>query len=1124
MLSPSIITPNDTITELVNLFQAKLNFEPSNSIFSKNKTKILKGLKGSSLSLLLCAIGNTKPIVFIANDIDDAAYIYNDLDGLVGENNVLFFPSSYKRAIKYGHKDEANIVLRAITLSAISNSLKTGSLMPIIITYPEAIAESVISIDSLKQNNITIEKNQRICMQELIDHLVSWGYKRVDYVYDPGQFAVRGSILDLFNFSKENPYRIDFFDMEIDSIRMFEVESQLSISSVDQITIIPDISNFVGQSSLFSILSDQTQLFSRDGISWKERIEYIYNDKPIQENDDSFKNLSEMRSVLLPPITIISEEKRFSRWQIIGKEDYNITFNIDDQPIFDKNLSDFFSFLNDLIGRKYNIYISTKDKLQYDRIIDIIKDRELLDNSLKEIKHIPISLHSGFIDNNSLIAVFTDHQLFNRYHKYNLRSDKVRSGKITFTLKDLNTFSNGDYVVHIDHGIGQFAGLMTMYHGKNKQEVVKLIYKGGDTVYVNLYNLHKLSHYKSRDTIGNVTLSTLGSGAWYKLKERAKTKVKDIARDLIKLYRARMNSSGFAFSPDSYLQHEMEASFIYEPTPDQQKAVIEVKSDMEKPYPMDRLLTGDVGFGKTEVAIRAAFKAVTDGKQVAVLVPTTLLAWQHYNSFKRRLRSFPITTEYISRGRTSKDIKDILLKLKNGEIDIIIGTHRLTSGDVEFKSLGLLIIDEEQKFGVATKERIRKTKVNVDTLTMSATPIPRTLQFSLMGARDLSNISTPPPNRYPVETISTRFSSENIREAIKFELSRNGQIFFVHNRVQNIEQIVTYISSIVPDAKVCCAHGQMKNSEMEKITTQFANHEYDVLVATTIIENGIDIPNANTIIINDAHKYGLSTLHQLRGRVGRGDRKAFCFLLTPPMAGLSDEARRRIQSIEDFSDLGSGIKIAIQDLDQRGAGNVLGAEQSGFVMSMGYETYQKVFEEAIKELKDSEFSDIQISNSKKNCTKYVVDTIFDTDLHLYLPSQYVPTDSERLLLYRELDNLSTEEEVLSFKSRLIDRFGQIPNNVDELILVPVLRTLAGRLGIEKLVLRNSMLSINLIQDETHYFYDSVEFYKLISYIKDNTNRCEISQRGDKKIIRIHNIAYISEAIELLKGILNMEMK
>lgn len=1101
---------NDICTDVLNKISE--TFPNVSDYIDNNQTKQLYNLSGSALPIFMYKIWEKYPVIYIADNYDEAGYIYSDLSNISNDDSVLLFPSSYKRAIKYGHKDDANVVCRNNTIRILADCKRKKILPPIIVTYPEAIAESVSTEEVLSDNILYIRNKESIDYNNIIKKLAQWDYTKVDYVYEAGQFATRGSILDIFTYCNDNPYRIDFFGDEVESIRVFEIESQLSVETLSEISIMPDISKLVSNNSVLSLLPISTQLFSRDNEFWKDKIRFIYEDSPTQNDYECFDDISEIRRILCNPTDTINQSERLSKWILsnrIGSEK-RLNFDIKPQENYKRNFDSLSDDIKKLIDRKYKVFISTKDTEQYERVLSILSERGV---DKLQINILPIILHSGFIDNNSRVAIFTEHQLFDRYYKYNLSSDKIRSGKITLTLKELNSFNVGDYIVHSDHGIGRFDGLISIDNGTTKQEAVKIIYNGGDSIYVSIHSLHKLSHYKSKDTIAEIRLSSLGSGAWQKLKDKTKSKVKDIARDLIKLYKQRIGSQGFAFSPDCYMQKEMEAGFIFEPTPDQYKACEDIKRDMEKPYPMDRLLVGDVGFGKTEVAIRAAFKAVQDGKQVAVLVPTTLLAWQHYNNFTKRLKDMPVNIDYISRGRSSAEIKNILKNLKEGNIDIIIGTHRLTSNDVSFKSLGLLIIDEEQKFGVATKEKLRKIQVNVDTLTMSATPIPRTLQFSLIGARDFSNIQTAPPNRYPIDTIITRFNEQNIREAIEFELSRNGQVFFVHNKVHNIAQIASYISDIVPNVRVCFAHGQMPSKQMEDITTKFALKEFDVLVATTIIENGIDIPNANTIIINDAHNYGLSELHQLRGRVGRGNKKAFCFLLTPPLHSISSEAKKRVQAIESFSDLGSGIKIALQDLDQRGAGNALGAEQSGFIASLGYETYQKVFEEAVRELKEDEFSDIYVSESKEK--GYVAETVFETDLNLAIDDTYVPTDKERILLYRELDNLKTEKDISDFKLRLIDRFGKLPENVEQLIIVPYMRFVASNIGIEKIILKNNIMSLYLISDLSSPYFESEQFNKVMEFVYSNSNRCNVLQKNNKNIIRINSVKRISDAMEIL---------
>lgn len=1078
----------------------------------------LSGLAGSALSLILVKLREYAPVLVCADDADEAGYLYADLEQMLSAEGVLMFPSSYRRAIKYGHRDEASSLMRSMVMSAVLATREEQKSLPIIVTYPEALAEGVQVAQQAVKEYMTISVAQRIRQAEVMEMLYTWGYERTDYVYEPGQYAQRGSILDIYSYSSELPYRLDFWDNEVESIRCFEVESQLSVKRLEEIRLVPNLGSSEGGGiSLLTLLPVDTYLATSDEYYLLDRLRYVWEDAPAVNDGEGFDSLEELRQLLAPLDSAEQDVQCLRRlyYKSAPKHiDYNeIHIGAIPQPIYGKDYDSLAVELKGFQQKGYHCYLLSAEQSQYERIVEILYER---DKSLKSLIHIPYTLHEGFVVESLRLAVFTEHQVFGRYHKYSLRSDKARSGKITLSLKELSTFNMGDLVVHSEHGIGRFGGLITMDIGGRSQECVKIEYNKGDTIYVNLHSLHKLSHYRQRDAAESVTLSTIGTGAWQRIKEKTKKQVKDIARDLIRLYAKRKESEGFSFSPDSYLQHELEASFAYVDTPDQARAIAAIKEDMERSYPMDRLLCGDVGFGKTEVAIRAAFKAATDGKQVAVLVPTTVLAYQHYRTFKQRLEGFPVRVEYLSRAKTSKEVKETLKALKQGEIDIIIGTHRLTSKDVVFKDLGLLIIDEEQKFGVAVKEKLRKLQVNVDTLAMSATPIPRTLQFSLMGARDLSNLNTPPINRVPVETILTRFHAEGISEAINFELSRNGQVYVVHNRIQNIEEVAAVIRREVPDARVVIGHGQMSPTELEQILVDFTQHDYDVLVATTIIENGIDVPNANTIIINDAHRYGLSELHQLRGRVGRSNKKAFCYLLTPPIATLSDESRRRVRAIENFSDLGSGVRIALQDLDIRGAGNALGAEQSGFIADMGYETYQKVFDEAVRELKASEFASLyQDEKQPLNAQHFVVETLVESDLELSIPEDYVPSDAERIILYRELDELSRDEELSLYRERLVDRFGVPPREVEDLIVVPRLRRIAQSLGFEKVVLRSSVMSLFLPMDTENPYYKSETFDSVLSYVAKNAKLCEFRKRNERHIIRVHDVSDVNVAISHL---------
>ncbi len=1101
---------------LVDKYKSHPGYQALLQALGKQKLLAALGLHGSSLSVLLAALASERPLFCIASDYEEAGYLFSDLESLLGTDQVLFFPSSYKRAIKYGHKDAAQQVLRAEGLAAIAK----GESMPVIVSYSDAIAEKVIDSESLERETLSVHVGMTLDFEGMKTQLVEWQFERCDYVYEPGQFSVRGSIIDVYSFSNELPIRLDFMDDTIESIRVFEPDSQLSVNALDEVIVMPNVSEKATKKEcVINLLAANTLCYAADPEYLQARLEQLYTDLAIMDDGEGFATQEEMRSTMVAPELLMkifmSRHCLFARsWSNVQSVSFSTTI----QASFNKNFDLLLDQLEQWREQGIDVCFCTAHEKQAARIQEILSER----NGEKLIPQwVDMTLHGGFVDNALALAVLTDHQLFERYHKYNLKSDKVRTGKISMTLKELNQFGPDDYIVHSDYGIGRFGGLVELEQGGQMQEFVKLVYLNNDLIFVSLHSLHKLSKYRGSE--GDIKLNRLGSAAWNRIKNRAKKQVKDIARDLLKLYAKRREEKGFAFSPDSYLQHELEASFAYEDTPDQERSTAEVKADMESDRPMDRLLCGDVGFGKTEVSIRAAFKAVSDSKQVAVLVPTTILAFQHYQTFSRRLRDFPVRIEYISRARTAKETKQILADLAAGKVDIVIGTHRLVSKDVQFKALGLLVIDEEQKFGVAVKEKLRRLQVNVDTLTMTATPIPRTLQFSLMGARDLSNINTPPPNRHPVATELLTFSPEIVKEAINFEMSRNGQVFIIHNRIHNIESIATMVRKEVPDARVVVAHGQMPPQELENIILDFIHFEYDVLIATTIIENGIDVPNANTIIINDAQRYGLSDLHQLRGRVGRGNKKAFCFLMAPPLSLLSDSARRRLRAIESFSELGSGIHIAMQDLDIRGAGNILGAEQSGFIADLGYETYHKVFDEAIRELKVEEFADLfddDSSEAQASAERYVVETSVDSDLHLSFPQEYVPQDSERIALYRELDNMSTDEELDAFRKRMEDRFGKIPPESLELIAVPKLRRVGKQLGIEKLVIRNGVLSLHLVSDAASAYYQSASFDLLLNFVATHSKRCEIRQVGEKRIIKLKSVKSVSAATELLKEILH----
>ncbi|MBQ4161641.1 MAG: transcription-repair coupling factor [Parabacteroides sp.] len=1077
------------------------------------------GLYGSSRSLVMSSLFKEGINVVVMDNREEAQFAANDLYSMAGEDNVFYFPCSSN--ITQGRintiKDSSQKVQRSAAISSINSwfNSEDKSKKIILVAYPASIYEKIPNKTVLKDNLLRVKRGENVSHEFIKEVLVEYGFEKVDFVGEPGQFALRGGIIDIFSFSSDKPYRLDFFGNEVETIRSFDVETQLSKERLDSIYIVPEMTKGNRtNSSLLDSLPSQTVLICKD-LAWvKERISGIWNEEPIKGDEESFSDIEEMRKKLEDGETFLRTALNFCRIHIgtrpTGVAEATITFSTEVQPIYHKNFDLVSASFLKYLENGYTLYLLSDVEKQATRIRSIFEDRE---------ENIPFTfvnktIHEGFTDETLRICLFTDHQLFDRFHKFNLKSDKARSGKISLSLKELNQFTTGDYIVHIDHGVGQFGGLVRTEVNGKMQEAIKLIYQNHDIIFVSIHSLHKLSKYKGKDSGEPPKLSKLGTGAWEKMKERTKSKVKDIARDLILLYSKRRQEKGFAYSPDSFMQHELEASFIYEDTPDQMKATSDVKTDMESERPMDRLICGDVGFGKTEVAMRAAFKAVADNKQVAVLVPTTVLAFQHYQSFTERLKNFPCRIDYISRARTTKEIKATLKALKEGEVNIIIGTHRIVGKDVVFKDLGLLIIDEEQKFGVSVKEKLRQLKANVDTLTMTATPIPRTLQFSLMGARDLSSITTPPPNRYPVQTEVERFNPDIIREAINFEMSRNGQVFFINNRIQNIYEMEALVKREVPDARIAVGHGQMDPEKLEKTILDFVNYEYDVLIATSIVESGIDVPNANTIIINNAQQFGLSDLHQLRGRVGRSNRKAFCYLLSPPLSSLTQEARRRLQAIENFSELGSGIHIAMQDLDIRGAGNMLGAEQSGFIADLGYETYQKILEEAVEELKTEEFAGLYSDATDKHIDtgkEYVRETHIESDLELMFPPTYIPNDSERVSLYRELDKMEEERDILAFTERLKDRFGKIPKEGKELIRVVRLRRMAKRLGMEKIVLKKGQMNLFLVSNPDSPYYQSEAFDKLLRFIQKHPRECNLREQNGKRSIIIKNVQTVETA-------------
>ena len=1162
------------------------------------KRILLQGLVASSAPMLFSSIAdklNGRTVVFIMDDADEAGYVYNDLCNIndysdlspspspsgmgdakssitIGNKKInddknkggkgdasplpegegmgvrsLFFPSSYRRAIKYGQRDAANEILRTEVLAALA---KKDDKSKFIVTYPSAIAELVISKKHLDERRISLSTSQTVDVTELEHKLVDIGFKEVDYVYEPGQFAVRGSIIDVYSYSSELPYRIDFFGDEIDTIRTFSVEDQLSKDRKSSIEIVPELASTEGEKIPFlKFLPDDALIVMKDYSYVFDIIQQTYNEgfssQAMTERMEGATELEQEQirkemnkeSVLCRPTLFADDIAKF-QWVSLCLSDLSdlstISFHTKPQPLFHKNFNLLKQSFEDFQLMGYKIYILADSPKQQERLKDILEGMDGEDNSPEKqigssgqsapFISVNPTIHGGFYDEDLKACFFTDHQVFDRFHKYNLKSDKARSGKMALTMKELQEMQPGDYLVHVDFGIGKFGGLIKVPNPKGGyQEVIRIIYQNNDKVDVSIHSLYKISKYRAADTGEPPRLSTLGTGAWERLKEKTKKKIKDIARDLIKLYAKRRHEKGFAFSPDNFMQHELEGSFLYEDTPDQLKTTQDVKADMERAVPMDRLVCGDVGFGKTEIAVRAAFKAACDNKQTAVLVPTTVLAYQHFQTFKKRLKDFPVRVDYLSRARTAKQTRQVFEDLEAGRIDIIIGTHKLLGKSVKWHDLGLLIIDEEQKFGVATKEKLRKLKTNVDTLTMSATPIPRTLQFSLMGARDMSIMRTPPPNRYPIHTELCTFNHEVIADAINFEMSRSGQVFFVSDRISTLQPIADLIHKYVPDCRVAIGHGQMPPEELEKIIMGFINYDYDVLLSTTIVENGVDIPNANTIIIKDANHFGLSDLHQMRGRVGRGNRKAFCYLIAPPRSAMTPEARRRLEALETFSDLGSGFNLAMQDLDIRGAGNLLGSEQSGFMEDLGYETYQKILNQAVTELKNDEFTDLYADDIEQgrevSGDEFVEDCAVESDLPMFFPDTYVPTSAERMLLYRELDNIERDEDLTTYRQRLVDRFGPVPHEGEELMQVVMLRRLGRSLGCEKIVLKQGFMTMQFVSNQASPFYKSKAFGRIIDYVMNNPRRCNFKDAKGHRMIKINNVPSVAEAVTVLKGML-----
>ena len=1075
----------------------------------------LRGLIGSSQTVLASVISEKlrQPIIYILNGKEEAAYFYDDLNNLQTNTSVLFYPSSYKRGIQQEQLEQENIILRTEVLNQLHDNKPLS-----IVTYPEALAEKVITSETLALNSFPVHTSDKLSIDFLNDVLFEYGFERVDFVFEAGQYSIRGSLVDIYSYSNEDPYRLDFFGDEVDSIRSFDIENQISKDKLDKIIIIPNIQSDLGdkkRENFLDFIPSQSLVMLRDTKLIADLIDAIF-----EQTDNSEETNNTLKDRLISGNEFSSSLAKFTCLETgnnpFFKSNTSFNFNTSAQPAFNKNFELLAQNLQENITKGYQNFILSNNEKQIQRLHDIFNDQEL-DVQFTDLN---FTLQEGFVDHDLKICCYTDHQIFERYHRFKIKSRKEQKENIT--IKELNKLHPGDYVVHIDHGIGKFAGLVKTEVNGKMQEAIRLTYRDNDVLLVSIHSLHRISKYKGKEGL-EPKINKLGSGAWQKLKERTKSKVKDIARELISLYAKRHQELGFAFSPDSYLQNELEASFIFEDTPDQMKTTQAVKEDMEREMPMDRLVCGDVGFGKTEIAVRAAFKAVGDSKQAAILVPTTILALQHFKTFSSRLKDFPVTIEYISRLRPAAEIKKVLKDVEAGKVDILIGTHRLIGKDVKFKDLGLLIVDEEQKFGVSVKEKLKQFKINVDTLTLTATPIPRTLQFSLMGARDLSIINTPPPNRYPIITELHGFNEDVIREAINYEMARNGQVFFVHNRVQNIYEVEDTIKRIVPGVKTAVGHGQMNGPKLEKIMLDFINGEQDVLIATTIIESGLDIPNANTIIINHAENFGLSDLHQLRGRVGRSNKKAFCYLLTPPLSLVSTEARRRLQSIEEFSELGSGFNIAMRDLDIRGAGNLLGGEQSGFIADIGYETYHRILNEAIQELKQDEYKELFEKGTEDTGkaflqTRYTNDCQIDTDMELLFPDSYLQSMSERMLLYRELDSMENEESLNQFELGLIDRFGKLPKESLQLLEVVRLRWVAIELGIERIILKNKKMICYFISDPKSPYYQSPAFTKVLQYVQKNTNKCKMKEKQAKLRLSFEHIKSISNAKTVLEEI------
>lgn len=1083
-----------------------------------------KKLTGSLDAVMAAALYklNHQNHLFILHDKEEAAYFQNDLQSLLGEKEVLFFPTSYKRPYQFEETENANVLMRAEILNRINNKASTGEL---IVSYPEALTEKVINKKSLRSNTFSAKLGEKVDVEFLSDLLSSYDFERTDFVYEPGQFAIRGGIIDVFSFASDYPYRIELFGDEIDSIRSFDPVSQLSKEAVKEINLIPNIQTRLlaeTRQSFLDYIPRNTKLWFKDYEHTLDTIEKYFK-KAKQDFDTLLEESGNTQVVLEPPMLFETRESfdkgvgpfvkiEFGQ-RFYAENPQTFEWEAEPQPSFNKNFDLLIENLRENQEQGLSNWIVAESPKQLDRLTNIFEE---MDPYVK-FQGIQLGLRQGFVDKVQKIACYTDHQIFERFHRYKTKDRHSKSKALT--LKELKTLQPGDYVVHIDYGIGRFAGLDKVENNGKVQEVIRLIYRDNDLLYVSVHSLHKISKYTGKEG-APPAISKLGTQDWENKKKRVKRQVKDIAKDLIDLYAKRKAAPGFAFPEDTFMQAELESSFIYEDTPDQAVATEDLKKDMEASFPMDRLVCGDVGFGKTEVAIRAAFKSVAAGKQVAVLVPTTILAMQHYNTFRERLSNFPITVEYINRFRSTAQIKDILKRVKEGKVDILIGTHRIVNKDVDFKDLGLMIIDEEQKFGVKVKEKLKELRVNVDALTLTATPIPRTLHFSLMGARDLSVIATPPPNRQPVTTELHTFNDEILRDAISFELQRGGQVFFVHNRVSDIEQVGNIILHLVPDARIGIAHGQMEGAKLEKVMLKFIEGEYDVLVSTNIIESGLDIPNANTIIINSAHMFGLSDLHQMRGRVGRSNKKAFCYLLTPPTIGLTSEARKRLATLEEFSDLGDGFKVAMRDLDIRGAGNLLGAEQSGFITDLGFDMYHKILDDAIEELKETEYKDLFAQDLKAKAKLLVKECTLETDLEILIPEDYVQNISERLSLYSQLDNIKNEAELEKFVNSMRDRFGPVPETVMDLVETVRIRWAAEQLGIEKLLIKNDTIKAYFLPSDHAEYYRSETFGKVLQFVQKHPRICQMKEIKEKLVLKIENIETIAKAKQVLHDVGN----